>query len=104
MATERTIGKSTPPRAVLLGNAGAMAASVSTMLYARPRDEPPNRLTMKRLMRRPSPDFTTACATTNATTTSNTLVLAKPENASFGVIVPVSTTVPTAIIAAVRSG
>ena len=32
LATDSTIGKSTPPRAVLLGNAGAMAASVSTML------------------------------------------------------------------------
>ena len=59
---------------------------------------------MKRLIRRPSPDFTTACATMNATTTSSTLALAKPENACAGVIVPVRTTVPTAIIEAVRSG
>ena len=44
-------------------------------------------------MRRPSPDFTTACATMNATTTSSTLALAKPENACAGVIVPVRTTV-----------
>src|SRR4029077_3873690 len=71
-ATERTIGKSTPARAVLLGNAGAMRASVSTILYASPRDERPNRLTIKRLIRWPSPDFTTACATRKATTTSNT--------------------------------
>ena len=55
-------------------------------------------------MRRPSPDFTTACATMNATTTSSTLAFAKPEKACAGVIVPVRTTVPAAIIAAVRSG
>ena len=59
---------------------------------------------MKRLIRRPRPDFTTACATTKATTTSSTLALAKPENACAGVIVPVRTTVPTATIAAVSSG
>ena len=57
---------------------------------------------MKRLIRRPSPDLTTACATMKAITTSSTLALAKPENACAGVIVPVRTTVPTAIIAAVR--
>ena len=33
---------------------------VNTTLYARPSDEPPKRLTMKRLIRRPRPDFTTA--------------------------------------------
>ena len=59
---------------------------------------------MKRLIRRPSPDFTTACATMNAITTSSTLELAKPEKACAGVIVPVRTTAPTASIAAVRSG
>src|SRR5512137_1013189 len=59
---------------------------------------------MKRLMRRPSPDFTTAWAMINAVTTSSTLELAKPEKACAGVIVPVRTTVPAAIIAAVRSG
>src|SRR6185436_9419329 len=58
----------------------------------------------QQLMRRPSPDFTTACATTKATTTSRTLLLAKPEKACAGVIVPVNTTAPTAIIEAVRSG
>ena len=40
----------------------------------------------------------------NAITTSRTLELAKPENACAGVIVPVRTTVATAIIEAVRSG
>ena len=40
----------------------------------------------------------------NAITTSSTLALAKPEKACAGVIVPVRTTVPTAIIEAVRSG
>ena len=40
----------------------------------------------------------------NATTTSRTLALAKPENACAGVIVPVRTTVAMAIIEAVRSG
>ena len=59
---------------------------------------------MKRLIRRPSPDLTTACATMKAITTSSTLELAKPEKACAGVIVPVRTTVPTAIIAAVSSG
>jgi hypothetical protein len=34
---------------------------------------------MKRLTRLPRPDFTTACATMNAITTSSTLELAKPE-------------------------
>jgi hypothetical protein len=34
---------------------------------------------MKRLTRVPRPDFTTACATMKATTTSSTLELAKPE-------------------------
>ena len=39
---------------------------------------------MKRLMRRPSPDFTTAWATRKAITTSNTLELAKPAKALAG--------------------
>src|SRR5207248_2679624 len=103
-ATERTMGKSTPPRAVLLGNAGAMAASVSTMLYASPIEERPKRLTIKRLMRCPSPDFTTACATRNATTTSSTLVLANPANAFAGEMVPVITTAATASVVEVSSG
>ena len=59
---------------------------------------------MRRLILRPSPDLTTACATMNAMTTSRTLELAKPENAWAGVIVLVSTTVPTASIDAVSSG
>ena len=103
-ATDSTTGNSTPPRAVLLGNAGAITASVSTMLYASPSDEPPKRLTMNRLMRRPRPDFTTACATMNATTTSSTLALANPENACAGVIVSVRTTAATASIVDVSSG
>ena len=103
-ATESATGKSTPARAVLLGNAGAIAASVSTRLYASPSDEPPNRLTMNRLIRRPSPDFTTACATRNAMTTSSTLAFANPEKAFAGVMTPVNTTVATAIIDAVSSG
>ena len=49
-------------------------------------------------MRRPSPDLTTAWATMNATTTNRTLELAKPEKACAGVMVPVRTTVATAII------
>src|SRR6516225_4495416 len=59
---------------------------------------------MKRLTRRPRPDFTTACATMNAITTSRTLELAKPAYACAGVIVLVRTTAPTASIDAVRSG
>src|SRR5688572_5073369 len=59
---------------------------------------------MNKLMRLPSPDFTTAWATMNAITTRRTLELAKPEYASAGVIVPVTTTAPTAIIEAVSSG
>jgi hypothetical protein len=89
---------------VLLGKAGAISASVITMLYASPSEERPKRLTMNRLMRRPSPDLTTACATMNAMTTSSTLVLAKPANALAGVIVPVSTTAAAASIVAVNSG
>ena len=59
---------------------------------------------MNRLIRRPSPDFTTACATRNAITTSSTLALAKPLNACAGVIVPVRTTAATASIVDVSSG
>ena len=59
---------------------------------------------MKRLIRRPRPDFTTACATMNAITTSSTLELAKPEYACAGVIVSVRTMAPTASIEAVSSG
>ncbi len=59
---------------------------------------------MNRLMRCPSPDFTTACATRNATTTSSTLALAKPANAFAGEIVPVRTTAATASIVDVSSG
>ena len=55
-------------------------------------------------MRRPSPDFTTACATRKATTTRSTLEFAKPAKALAGSTVPVSTTVPTASSEAVRSG
>src|SRR5512134_353028 len=40
-ARERTMGKRTPPRAVLLGKAGAMTASVTKMLYASPSVERP---------------------------------------------------------------
>src|SRR5262249_52035162 len=94
----------TPPRAVLLGNAGAIAASVRTMLYASPSDERPNRLTINRLIRCPNPDLTTACATRKAMTTSSTLVLAKPANAFEAEIVLVRTTAPAANIVDVSSG
>ncbi len=59
---------------------------------------------MNRLIRCPSPDFTTACATRNAITTSSTLALAKPPNACAGEIVPVSTAAATASIVDVSSG
>ena len=59
---------------------------------------------MNRLMRRPSPDLTTACATRNAITTSSTLALAKPPNALRRRIVPVRTTAATASIVDVSSG
>ena len=55
-------------------------------------------------MRCPSPDFTTACATRNATTTSSTLVLANPANAFAGEMVPVITTAATASVVEVSSG
>src|SRR4029450_6227778 len=87
------------------------------MLYASPIVDRPNALTTSRLMRRPSPDFTTALATRNATTTRSTLEFAKPANALAGSTVPVSTTAPldgstvpvsttapTASTEAVRSG
>ena len=64
----------------------------------------PKRLTMNRLIRRPRPDLTTACATRNAITTSSTLALAKPPNACAGAMVPVSTTAATASIVDVSSG
>ena len=59
---------------------------------------------MNRLIRRPSPDLTTACATRNAITTNRTLALAKPPKACAGVIVPVRTTAATAIMVEVNSG
>src|SRR5215471_13941101 len=55
-------------------------------------------------MRRPSPDFTTACATKKATTTRSTLEFAKPAKALAESTVPVNTTAPTARSEAVRSG
>src|SRR4029077_17381995 len=74
------------------------------MLYASPSEERPNRLTMNKLIRRPSPDLTTACATRKAITTSSTLVLAKPANAFEAEIVLVNTTAPAACIVEVSSG
>ncbi len=59
---------------------------------------------MNRLMRCPSPDLTTACATRKAITTSSTLALAKPLNAFAGAMVPVRTTAATASIVEVSSG
>src|SRR5262249_25266130 len=103
-ATDSTMGNKTPPRAVLLGKAGAITASVTTMLYAKPSDDRPNRLTMNRLIRRPSPDLTTACATRNAITTSSTLGLENPAKAFAGEIVPVRTTAAAANIVEVSNG
>jgi hypothetical protein len=74
------------------------------MLYASPSDEWPNRLTMNKLIRCPSPDLTTACATRKAITTSSTLVLANPANAFDAEIVLVRTTAPAANIVEVSSG
>src|SRR5215471_18887788 len=59
---------------------------------------------MNKLMRRPSPDFTTAFATRKAITTNNTLALANPPKAFSGGTVPVRTTAPTASIVQVSSG
>src|ERR1051326_4947571 len=59
---------------------------------------------MNKLMRRPSPDFTTAFATRKATVTNSTLELANPPNAFAGETVPVRTTAPTASIVEVSRG
>ena len=59
---------------------------------------------MKRLMRSPKPDLTTACATRNAITTNSTLALANPLNAFAGEMVPVRTTAAAASIVEVSSG
>src|SRR6478735_9315556 len=59
---------------------------------------------MNRLMRRPSPDFTTACATRNAVTTSSTLALANPAKAFTGDTVPVRTAAAAASRVEVSSG
>src|SRR4029077_88533 len=59
---------------------------------------------MNKLMRRPSPDFTTDFATRKATATNSTLALANPLNAFAGETVPVRTTAPTASIVEVSKG
>src|SRR5882724_8441278 len=61
-------------------------------------------LTTSRLMRLPSPDFTTALATRKATTTRRTLALANPAKALPGSTVRVSTAADTASSEAVKSG
>src|SRR4051794_526016 len=73
------------------------------MLYASPIDERPKRLTMNNAMRCPNPDFTTACATRKATTTSSTLEFANPANAFSGEMVLVRTTAPAASMVEVSS-
>src|SRR4051812_28068747 len=75
-----------------------------TMLYASPRDDEPNKLTMNRLMRRPRPDFTTAFATRKAIATNSTLAFANPPKALAGATVPVRTVAPTASIVEVSRG
>src|SRR5690348_11827288 len=74
------------------------------MLYASPKEERPKQLTINRLILLPRPDLTTAWATRKATTTSNTLVFAKPAKALAGETVPVKTTAATAIVVEVRRG
>src|SRR3974390_3338468 len=59
---------------------------------------------MNRLMRRPRPDCTTACAIRKAMTTSRTLVFANPANAFEAEIVFVRTTAPAASMVDVNSG
>jgi hypothetical protein len=46
-AREITSGNSTPERAVLLGNAGAMTPSTRKMLYDKPSVDRPKRLTTR---------------------------------------------------------
>ena len=75
-------GYSTPDRAVLLGNAGAISASTRKMLYDSPSVDRPNTLTIRWPSRAPSPHFTTARATRNATTMSRIVAFANPHTPS----------------------
>src|SRR5262245_47294424 len=83
-ATDSASGYSTPERAVLLGNAGAITASSRKIEYESPSVERPNRLTIQCPPRAPRPHLTTALATRNATTMSTIVPLANPAYASSG--------------------
>ena len=83
-ASESASGYSTPERAVLLGNAGAMTASSRKIEYDRPSVDRPNRLTIQWPARVPSPHLTTAPATRNAMTMSRIVPLPKPAYAPLG--------------------
>ena len=77
-ASEYASGYSTPDRAVLLGNAGAITASSRKIEYERPSVDRPNRLTIQWPPRAPSPHFTTDPATRKATTMRRMVPLPKP--------------------------
>src|SRR6185503_4024255 len=90
-AIETASGYSTPERAVLLGNAGAIMPSTTMMLYESPSDERPKRLIARYPSRSPRPDFTTARATRNAMMIKTIVGLANPAYAASGVSVRVRT-------------
>src|SRR6185503_13341902 len=90
-AIDTASGYSTPERAVLLGNAGAIMASTMTMLYESPSDERPKRLIARYPSRWPRPHFTTARATRNAMMIKTIVGLANPAYAASGVSVRVRT-------------
>ncbi len=78
IASDEASGYSTPDRAVLLGNAGAMIASSAKIEYDKPSVDFPKRLTIRCPARVPRPHVTTAFATRNATTMSRIVPLPNP--------------------------
>src|SRR5215204_1104383 len=92
-ARDSANGYSTPDRAVLLGNAGAITASSRKIEYDRPSVDRPNRLTTQWPPRAPRPHFTTAPATRNATMISRIVPLPKPAYAWSGRRSPVRTAI-----------
>ena len=103
-ASETASGYKTPERAVLLGNAGAITASTTKMLYDSPSVDLPNTLTARWPIRAPRPQVTTPRATRNATMINRIVPLANPDQACAAGTTPVRTARPPASTDAVRIG
>lgn len=86
------MGKKTPPaRAVVLGIAGAIKASLRVNPYDKPRVLFPSHLTKYMAIRSPSPVFTNPRAKKKEMTISQMTSLAKAEKAAGNGSVPVRT-------------